>query len=49
MAVSERVVNEIEDAGVRLNGDVEIMPNWVLGPRPGTAAIFSARRYAADA
>jgi len=33
MAVSERVVDEIEDAGVRLNGDVEIMPNWVLGPR----------------
>ncbi|HUY35236.1 MAG TPA: glycosyltransferase family 4 protein [Pirellulales bacterium] len=34
MPVSQRVVEEIEDAGVRLNGDVEIMPNWVLGPRP---------------
>jgi glycogen(starch) synthase len=34
MPVSERVVEEIEAGGVRLNGVVEIMPNWVLGPRP---------------
>ena len=34
MPVSQRVIDEIEGAGVRLNGDVEIMPNWVLGARP---------------
>ena len=31
MPVSQRVVDEIESTGVRLNGRVETLPNWVLG------------------
>jgi glycogen synthase len=34
MPVSDRVVHEIESAGVRLNGEVETTPNWVLGAQP---------------
>ncbi|HEV3003049.1 MAG TPA: glycosyltransferase family 4 protein [Pirellulales bacterium] len=34
MPVSQRVVDENEEAGVRLNGTVDIVPNWVVGPRP---------------
>jgi len=34
MPVSERVVQEIEAAGVKLNGEIEISPNWVLGRQP---------------
>lgn len=31
MPVSQRVVDEIETAGVRLNGRIEMAPNWVVG------------------
>lgn len=34
MAVSQRVVDEVEAAGVELHDEVEIMPNWILGGRP---------------
>lgn len=34
MPVSQRVADEIESAGVRLNGQVELLPNWVLGEQP---------------
>jgi glycosyltransferase involved in cell wall biosynthesis len=34
MPVSQRVVQEIESAGVRLQGVVDPMPNWILGERP---------------
>lgn len=34
MPVSQRVVDEIEAAGVRLNGPVRISPNWIVGPQP---------------
>ena len=34
MPVSQRVADEIESAGVRLNGEVEMAPNWVLGEAP---------------
>lgn len=34
MPVSTRVVEEIEACGIRLQGTVESMPNWVCGPRP---------------
>lgn len=34
MPVSQRVVQEIEAAGVKLNGVIDVMPNWVLGEQP---------------
>jgi glycogen(starch) synthase len=34
MPVSQRVVQEIEAAGVQLHGVVDPMPNWILGERP---------------
>jgi glycosyltransferase involved in cell wall biosynthesis len=34
MPVSQRVVQEIEAVGVRLQGVVEPAPNWILGERP---------------
>lgn len=34
MPVSVRVVQEIEAAGVKLNGEIEPSPNWVLGQQP---------------
>lgn len=34
MAVSERVIEETEATGIKLNGDVEVMSNWMLGDRP---------------
>jgi glycosyltransferase involved in cell wall biosynthesis len=51
LACSRRVVDEIEGEGIRLNGEVEILPNWVAGtasPRrtgyleSGTLRIISA-------
>jgi glycogen(starch) synthase len=40
LAVSDRVVNEIEAGGVKLNGQVELVPNWVLGERPAVRSKF---------
>ena len=40
LAVSDRVVNEIEAGGVKLKGQVELVPNWVLGARPGARSRF---------
>ena len=34
MPVSHRVVQEIEAAGVRLQGTIDAMPNWILGEQP---------------
>ncbi|HVX10987.1 MAG TPA: glycosyltransferase family 4 protein [Pirellulales bacterium] len=34
MPVSERVIHEIEAAGVELQGDINTSPNWVLGRQP---------------
>ncbi|HET6879807.1 MAG TPA: glycosyltransferase family 4 protein [Pirellulales bacterium] len=34
MPVSERVVQEIEAAGIELKGDIRTSPNWVLGEQP---------------
>lgn len=34
MPVSQRVVDEIETAGVRLNGLVRMSPNWITGAQP---------------
>jgi glycosyltransferase involved in cell wall biosynthesis len=34
MPVSQRVVDEIEEVGLRLNGTIDVMPNWVVGARP---------------
>jgi glycosyltransferase involved in cell wall biosynthesis len=34
MPVSQRVVQEIEAAGVRLQGTIDAMPNWILGEQP---------------
>ncbi|HEX7378225.1 MAG TPA: glycosyltransferase family 4 protein [Pirellulales bacterium] len=40
MAVSQRVVDEVEAAGIELRDEVEIMPNWILGERPPDRATF---------
>lgn len=40
MAVSQRVIDEVEGAGVKLGDQVEIMPNWVLGRRPPDRAHY---------
>ena len=39
LACSRQLVNEIEAGGLRLNGEVEIVPNWVVDvpPSPRTA------------
>jgi glycogen synthase len=34
LACSQQLVQEIEAGGITLAGDIEIMPNWVQGPRP---------------
>jgi glycosyltransferase involved in cell wall biosynthesis len=34
MPVSQRVVQEIEAAGVQLKGVIDTMPNWILGEQP---------------
>jgi glycosyltransferase involved in cell wall biosynthesis len=34
LACSRQLVNEIEAGGVELGPDLEIVPNWLLGPRP---------------
>jgi glycosyltransferase involved in cell wall biosynthesis len=34
LACSRQLVDEIERRGVSLGGQVELMPNWVTGPRP---------------
>ena len=34
MPVSQRVIGEIEAAGIKLEGEIEISPNWVLGSQP---------------
>lgn len=40
LAVSDRVLEEIEAGGVKLNGPVELVPNWVLGERPPERSFF---------
>jgi len=34
LACSRRVVEEIEDCGLRIRGQVELLPNWVQGAAP---------------
>ncbi|HWE38215.1 MAG TPA: glycosyltransferase family 4 protein [Isosphaeraceae bacterium] len=34
LACSRQLVDEIEGGGLRLRGEVEIVPNWVRGPAP---------------
>lgn len=42
MPVSERVVTEIETGGVRLEGQIEVMPNWIRGQRPAPRTRYFA-------
>jgi glycosyltransferase involved in cell wall biosynthesis len=34
LACSRRLVGEIEASGINLDGQVELLPNWIRGPRP---------------
>jgi glycosyltransferase involved in cell wall biosynthesis len=34
VVVSQRLVEEIESYGIMLKGHVEVIPNWIIGPRP---------------
>ncbi|AGA25884.1 glycosyltransferase family 4 protein [Singulisphaera acidiphila] len=40
IACSQQLVDEIERRGVRLQGEVEIVPNWVAGPVPPLRSEF---------
>jgi glycogen synthase len=40
LACSQQLVDEIERRGVRLQGDVEVLPNWVAGPVPPVRTSF---------
>jgi glycosyltransferase involved in cell wall biosynthesis len=40
IACSQQLVDEIERRGVRLDGEVEIVPNWVAGPVPPLRSEF---------
>lgn len=43
MPVSQRVIQEIEEAGIKLDGEIEISPNWVLGQEPSPRQRFYRR------
>jgi glycogen synthase len=34
LACSQQLVNEIETGGIRLPGEVQVVPNWIQGSRP---------------
>jgi glycogen synthase len=34
LACSQQLINEIEAGGLQLKGEVEVIPNWVVGPQP---------------
>jgi glycosyltransferase involved in cell wall biosynthesis len=40
VAVSQRLLRELEARGVRLRGRVEIVPNWIRGARPAPRRTF---------
>lgn len=40
MPVSDRVVEEIEECGIRLQGTIEPMPNWICGQEPPRRETF---------
>jgi glycosyltransferase involved in cell wall biosynthesis len=40
LACSRQLVDEIEAGGVRLRPDVEVVPNWVIGPDPTARTRF---------
>jgi glycosyltransferase involved in cell wall biosynthesis len=40
IACSERIVNEIEDAGISLGSDVTLVPNWIRGDQPQPRQVF---------
>ena len=40
LACSQQVVNEIQNSGIRLSGDVEIIPNWVVGHIPAERSAY---------
>lgn len=40
IACSQQLVDEIERLGIRLQGEVEIVPNWVAGPIPPVRSEF---------
>lgn len=40
LAVSRQLVNEIEAGGLRLNGEVEIVPNWVVDVPPSRRTAY---------
>jgi glycosyltransferase involved in cell wall biosynthesis len=40
VVVSQRLVEETESYGITLNGHVEVIPNWIVGPRPATRRVI---------
>jgi glycosyltransferase involved in cell wall biosynthesis len=40
IAVSRQLADAIESAGIRLHGVVDVLPNWIIGPRPPARTRF---------
>lgn len=40
LACSRQLVDQLERGGVKLGGRVEVLPNWVTGPKPPPRAAF---------
>jgi glycosyltransferase involved in cell wall biosynthesis len=40
IVVSRQLAQQIKDDGVTLNGDVEVIPNWIVGARPPARGSF---------
>lgn len=40
LACSQQLVDEIERRGIRLGGDVEVLPNWVSGALPAVRSTY---------
>ncbi|MBX6313212.1 MAG: glycosyltransferase family 4 protein [Isosphaeraceae bacterium] len=40
LACSQQLVDEIEASGIHLNGEIEVLPNWVQGPIPEPRAEY---------
>jgi glycosyltransferase involved in cell wall biosynthesis len=43
IAVSQQLLDAIEAEGVRLNGEVEVIPNWIVGPEPPARSSYFRR------
>lgn len=43
--VSQQLLDAIETGGVALNGKVEVIPNWIVGPEPPPHALYFRNKH----